>query len=72
MSFCTHTIFCWAYGSCSSYPPSVHAVMYVMRMGDFSYGLLCGIFLVIRLNSRLERTPCEKSVPETVETAIPC
>ena len=67
MSVCTHTIFCWVYKSCDSYPASVNVVMYIMRMGDFSYGLMCGIFLVIRLKCRAEPAPCEKNAPETVE-----
>ena len=77
MSFCTHTVFCWVYASCSSYPPSTHVVLYIMRMGDFSYGLLCGIVLVHRLNSRVQRAPCEQSVSEAnapgkSEIAISC
>lgn len=74
MSFCTHTIFCWVYKSCDSYPLSVHAVMYIMRMGDFSYGLMCGIFLVVRLKCRAEtdQHASEIVTPSKVEIAIPC
>lgn len=66
MSFCTHMAFCWAYDSCASYPLSIHAFMYVTRMGDFSYGLLCGIVLIIKLKARAEHAPCELPVSEIV------
>ena len=80
MSVCTHVGFCWAYDSCSSYPDSVHVLVYAMRMGDFSYGLFCGVCLMIRLNSQssslggggfsCEMAVLDENAPLKSETAV--
>ena len=56
-SFCTHTAFCWAYNTCANYPLSMHVLFYAMRMSDFSYGLLSGVVLVVKLNRPVAEPP---------------
>ena len=63
MSFVSHTVFCWMYDSCAGYPPSIHMLVYAMRMGDFSYGLFCGLCLAARLRKEEECVP--SAVPKS-------
>ena len=40
-----HAAICWNYDSCLMFPAAVHVVAFSMQMCNFSFGLICGVFL---------------------------